>query len=133
MRTPCVLIVGIFERADLLCSVLIAPEDVSDMPGNPPAVSDAKPAQADSGNRGDNLHVPTPESPLWYPQVSRSGQQGLGSALPKFGLSSGTSQSGAADAGLYNTETLPSLEQFELPLLKTQQVVKLLALSISKS
>ena len=89
------------------------------MPGKLPAMSAA--AQADSDNKG-NLQVPTPESPLWYPQLARSGQQGLASTLPKFGLAPGAGQPATAESGLYSSETLPDLQQFELPLLKPQQV-----------
>ena len=90
------------------------------MPGKDPTVSES---QADNGrNKAGNLQVPTPESPLWYPQVARTGQQGLPGSLPKFGLSSTASQPHGQDAGLYSTDTLPSLEQYELPLLKSQKV-----------
>lgn len=93
------------------------------MPGLFPAVPDSTSTQADSGReKSGHLQVPTPESPLWYPQLAKTGQQGLGSSLPKFGLSSTALQPGAQEAGLYSTDTLPSLEQFELPLLKGQKV-----------
>ncbi len=93
------------------------------MPGTFPAVSDATSGQANRGrDQAGNLQVPTPESPLWYPQLARTGQQGLANALPKFGLSSGKSQPNTQDTGLFSTDTLPSLEQYELPLLKAQKV-----------
>ena len=96
------------------------------MPGTYPAVSDTTSGQTDAGRDGaGNLQVPTPESPLWYPQIARTGQQGLASSLPKFGLSSAV-QPGTQNAGLYSTDTLPSLDQYELPLLKSQKVSLLL-------
>lgn len=91
------------------------------MPGPRSAVSDASPGQTNTAP-GGNLQVPTPESPLWFPQVARSGQQGHASTLPKFLPDSGSRQSGTADTGLYSTDTLPALDRFELPLLKAQQV-----------
>ena len=93
------------------------------MPGTVPAVPEPASAQADgSRNKSGSLQVPTPESPLWYPQVARTGQQGLAGSLPKFGLSSTANQLEAQDKGLYSTDTLPSLEQYEPPLLKSQKV-----------
>lgn len=93
------------------------------MPGKIPVVSEPASGQADSGrNKAGNLHVPTPESPLWYPQVARTGHQGMAGSLPKFGLSTTAIQPQSQDAGLYSTDTLPSLEQYELPLLKSQKV-----------
>ena len=93
------------------------------MPGTVQAVSDPTSGQADKRrDAAGHLQVPTPESPMWYPQVAKTGQQGLGSSLPKFGLSSVSSQPGHEDAGLYSTDTLPSLSQYELPLLKGQKV-----------
>ena len=96
---------------------------VHKMPGTLQAVSDPISGQADKRrDAAGHLQVPTPESPMWYPQVAKTGQQGLGSSLPKFGLSSVSSQPGHEDAGLYSTDTLPSLSQYELPLLKSQKV-----------
>lgn len=46
----------------------------------------------------------------------------MAGSLPKFGLSTTASQPQSQDAGLYSTDTLPSLEQYELPLLKSQKV-----------
>lgn len=93
------------------------------MPGKIPVVSEPASGQADSGrNKAGNRHVPTPESPLWYPQVARTGHQGVAGSLPKFGLSTTAIQPQSQDAGLYSTDTLPSLEQYELPLLKSQKV-----------
>ncbi len=93
------------------------------MPGTLQAVSDPTSGQADQRrDAAGHLQVPTPESPMWYPQVAKTGQQGLGSSLPKFGLSSVSSQPGHEDAGLYSTDTLPALSQYELPLLKSQKV-----------
>lgn len=100
------------------------------MPGKMPAVSEPASGQADSGrNKAGSLQVPNPESPLWYPQVARTGYQGLTGSLPKFGLPTIASQPHSQDAGLYSTDTLPSLEQYELPLLKSQKVHKRLALA----
>ena len=96
---------------------------VHKMPGTLQAVSDPTSGQADQRrDAAGHLQVPTPESPMWYPQVAKTGQQGLGSSLPKFGLSSVSSQPGHEDAGLYSTDTLPALSQYELPLLKSQKV-----------
>ena len=93
------------------------------MPGKAPAVFEPASGQADSGrNKAGSLAVPTPENPLWYPQVARTGHQGVTGSLPKFGLASTASQPPGQDAGLYSTDTLPSLEQYELPLLKAQKV-----------
>lgn len=93
------------------------------MPGKVPAASEPTAGQADKGrNIAGSLQVPRPESPLWYPQVARTGRQGLASSLPKFGLPSTASQPHGPEAGLYSTDTLPSLEQYELPLLKSHKV-----------
>ena len=93
------------------------------MPGKIPTGSDAGAGKAEDAKcRSGTLQVPTPENPLWYPQVAKTGQQGLASSLPKFGLSSTATHTQGQDAGLYSTDTLPSLEQFELPLLKAQKV-----------
>ena len=93
------------------------------MPGKVPAASEPAAGQADNRrNIAGSLQVPRPESPLWYPQVARTGRQGLASSLPKFGLSSTASQPHGPDTGLYSTDTMPSLEQYELPLLKAQKV-----------
>lgn len=102
------------------------------MPGTVPAVPEPASARADGGkHKSGSLQVPTPESPLWYPQVARTGQQGLAGSLPKFGLSSTANQPEGQGKGLYSTDTLPSLEQYELPLLKSQKVCKKPALSAS--
>ena len=98
------------------------------MPGKVPAVSEPASGQTDSArNHAGSLAVPKPETPLWYPQVARTGHQGLTGSLPKFGLATTASQPHGQDAGLYSTDTLPSLEQYELPLLKSQKVHKTLA------
>lgn len=93
------------------------------MPGKVPAVPEPASGQAGSGrSKAGSLQVPTSECPLWYPQVAKTGHQGLTGSLPKFGLATTASQPHGQDAGLYSTDTLPSLEQYELPLLKSQKV-----------
>ena len=94
------------------------------MPGTPrtdPLALD-KGEQPSLMTASDRLDVPAAESPLWFPQIARTGNQGLAGSLPKFGLTSPSNQSSKRDRDLYSTDTLPPLEQYELPSLKSQKV-----------
>lgn len=95
------------------------------MPGTPrayPAASDEIEQSSDQTTAVHRLEIPAAESPLWFPQVARTGSQGLANSLPKFGPTSPSHQSSKRDRDLYSTDTLPPLDQYELPLLKARKV-----------